>query len=183
MGTTTNFAIPYPELTDPPDGAGQMKTLAQRVDVCLVTVRNTLLTQVRQAVATQSIPALTWTPILFDTEDIDTANMWVIAQKSRLTASIAGWYRLSGGTGYGTNATGARRNSTWGINGTNINQAASFTAVPTSGQAGVVASNVLVNLAVGQYVELMAHHDASAAVSTGIGSTLQCWASAEWLAP
>lgn len=35
MGTTTKFAIPYPELTDPPDGAGQMKALAQKVDTAL----------------------------------------------------------------------------------------------------------------------------------------------------
>jgi hypothetical protein len=32
VGTTTNYAWPYPELTDPPDGAGQIKALATAAD-------------------------------------------------------------------------------------------------------------------------------------------------------
>jgi len=32
MGQTPNLAIPYPEQSDPPDGAGQMQALATRVD-------------------------------------------------------------------------------------------------------------------------------------------------------
>ncbi len=32
MGTTTTYGWPYPELTDPPDGAGQIKALANAVD-------------------------------------------------------------------------------------------------------------------------------------------------------
>lgn len=47
MGFTTNYQIPYPELTDIPDGAGQMKALAQQVDV-----------QMKAQIAT----AATWTP-------------------------------------------------------------------------------------------------------------------------
>jgi len=42
MGTTTNYQIPYPELTDPPDGAGQMKALATKVDTQLKAVDTTL---------------------------------------------------------------------------------------------------------------------------------------------
>lgn len=37
MGTTPNYAIPYPELVDPPDGATQMKALATKVDTQLKT--------------------------------------------------------------------------------------------------------------------------------------------------
>lgn len=32
MGTTANFALPYPEVTDEPDGAGQIQALAVAVD-------------------------------------------------------------------------------------------------------------------------------------------------------
>lgn len=32
MGTTSQYALPYPELTDPPDGAGQIKALATAID-------------------------------------------------------------------------------------------------------------------------------------------------------
>lgn len=37
MGTTQYNQIPYPELTDPPDGPAQMKALADRVDQLLHT--------------------------------------------------------------------------------------------------------------------------------------------------
>jgi hypothetical protein len=32
MGTTTNYSLPYPELTDEPDGAAQIQALATAVD-------------------------------------------------------------------------------------------------------------------------------------------------------
>lgn len=32
MGTTGYYALPYPELTDPPDGAGQIKSLATAIE-------------------------------------------------------------------------------------------------------------------------------------------------------
>lgn len=35
MGTTPNYLWPYPELTDPPDGATQIKALANAVDTSL----------------------------------------------------------------------------------------------------------------------------------------------------
>jgi len=38
MGNTPNYTWPYPELTDPPDGAGQIKALALAVDTSLKTV-------------------------------------------------------------------------------------------------------------------------------------------------
>jgi hypothetical protein len=37
MGSTQYNAIPYPDLTDPPDGPAQMKALADRVDALLHT--------------------------------------------------------------------------------------------------------------------------------------------------
>lgn len=35
MGNTTNYAIPYPELSDAPDGAAQMRALAEKVDASI----------------------------------------------------------------------------------------------------------------------------------------------------
>lgn len=40
MGFTPNYSIPYPEQIDPPDGAGQMKALAQQVDTKLKPIEN-----------------------------------------------------------------------------------------------------------------------------------------------
>lgn len=39
MGATAIYAIPWPELTDPPNGSAQMKALADRVDTVLSTVQ------------------------------------------------------------------------------------------------------------------------------------------------
>jgi hypothetical protein len=38
MGTTTTWQIPWPELTDPPDGSAQMRAIAERVDTCLTQI-------------------------------------------------------------------------------------------------------------------------------------------------
>ena len=38
MGTTPNFGIPYPEGSDPPDGAAQMNALATAVDTALESI-------------------------------------------------------------------------------------------------------------------------------------------------
>lgn len=40
MGTTSNYALPYPAATDPPDGATQIQALATAVDTNLKTVDN-----------------------------------------------------------------------------------------------------------------------------------------------
>lgn len=41
MGTTTNFAWPVPELTDPPDGPAQFKALGNAIDATVKTVKTT----------------------------------------------------------------------------------------------------------------------------------------------
>jgi len=42
MGTTTNYALPYPELTDEPDGAAQIAALATAVDSAVKTLSDTV---------------------------------------------------------------------------------------------------------------------------------------------
>jgi hypothetical protein len=41
MGTTPNFAWPYPERTDPPDGPAQIKALANAADTTVKAVKTT----------------------------------------------------------------------------------------------------------------------------------------------
>jgi hypothetical protein len=55
MGTTANYAFPYPELTDPPDGPDQIGDLAIAVDSQLKTVETSISTKAYTAkVANQS---------------------------------------------------------------------------------------------------------------------------------
>ena len=42
MGTTPTYTWPYPELTDPPDGAGQIKALANAVDATIAALHGRL---------------------------------------------------------------------------------------------------------------------------------------------
>lgn len=59
MGTTANYQIPYPELTDPPDGAGQMKALATKVDTATKTI-DTRATDYGNKDAVAVTPAAGW---------------------------------------------------------------------------------------------------------------------------
>jgi hypothetical protein len=63
MGTTPNYAIPYPELVDPPDGAGQMKALANRVDTVIKPIGDRVLTGLSTA-----RPAVVVGSLLFETD-------------------------------------------------------------------------------------------------------------------
>lgn len=42
MGVTANFALPYPELSDPPNGPSQVEALADAVDLELLNVQSDL---------------------------------------------------------------------------------------------------------------------------------------------
>lgn len=44
MGTTTHMNLPYPEPTDPPNGAGQIRALAEATDQYLTRVYEAVLT-------------------------------------------------------------------------------------------------------------------------------------------
>lgn len=182
MGTTPNYAIPYPELTDPPDGAGQMKALANQVDALLVQLSAPPpVVQVRQTI-TQSLPnnvgaytALTW-----NVDDIDPLDMHT-GSGSRLTVKIAGIYRLTGLAGFAQNPTGNRR-AGWFINDTIMPQSIAATVGTTQGVCLVLGSP-MVQLAVNDWVELRVFQDSGAALNTAVGNGNQSWASMEYVRP
>lgn len=81
MGTTANYQIPYPELTEPPDGPAQMKALTQRIDTLLKTVNDNagrILGQSLQVAA----PPFTTTGILVDFTNAAFPYLNVIAPPS-----------------------------------------------------------------------------------------------------
>ncbi len=64
MGTTPNYDLPYPEESDSPDGATQMKLLAQAIDTALATIVSQLQSGIDLA-----------TPLFaFKTEDTKRSN-------------------------------------------------------------------------------------------------------------
>jgi hypothetical protein len=67
--------------------------------------------QGRQTVAQPALATGAFTVILFDTEDVDSANGHsTSANTGRYTAQYTGWYRASGGMTFAANATGRRLN-------------------------------------------------------------------------
>ena len=182
MGTTANYAIPYPELTDPPDGAGQMKALADRVDACLLQLARTNLAQVEQTVI-QSIPSGAFTAITFDNELIDSSAMWAPSPNpTRIVAPVAGWYRLTGGISFGSNANG-RRAAAWYVQGVGISTTNVIFAPTAASTCAIPATSPVVNLTAGQYVELRAFQDSSVAINTVISSTSRSFACVEYVRP
>jgi len=65
--------------------------------------------QGRQTTAQTALTTATFTAILFDTEDVDSANGHSTSSNtSRYTAQYTGWYRAGGGMAFAGNATGRR---------------------------------------------------------------------------
>ena len=124
----------------------------------------------RQTVA-QSIPANVYTPLSFDTEDADTDNGHsVVTNTSRYTAQTAGWYRLYGAVSFVANATGSRY-AVWWRNGSVL--AGSESGGPNlGGTIGVrmPVRTILVQLAVGDYIELVVAQDTAGALNTFVAS-------------
>lgn len=137
----------------------------------------------RQTV-TQSIPTGAFTPLLFQTENVDSDNMHsTSANLSRLTAVTAGWYQLSGQVGHGVASTTGRRGCLWSINGTQTPGSQALISATGSGSGGTVqvATTLIAYLNAGDYVELQAYQDSGAALSTNVAATAQSSISALWV--
>lgn len=189
MGTTPNYTWPYPELTDPPDGATQIKSLANAVDGTVKGIDtrvighdNPAICQVRQTIAQSIATGVTNAALLFDTEDFDTANMWSTAAKDRLICTKAGIFEVFGSVSFNAQATG-RRGGFWAKNGTNLTQAASFYQATASSLGSFAMPTCLVRLAVNEYIQLNAYQDCGVALNTGSVATTQSFAGLRYVGP
>jgi hypothetical protein len=175
-GTPTPiFGWPIPALTDPPDGPTQMDALAKAIETTVQYAVNAPNCQVYQTAA-QSIPSgSTSTALIFDTEDIDTANMWSAAAATRLICKVAGTYLLLGAVAFAANATG-RRGGLWAKNGTNLTlAAATLPATAASTWSGPMPTSE-VKLVVNDYIELRPFQDSGVALNTGADTTVRSFA-------
>lgn len=125
MPVTPVYGIPYPALSDPPNGPSQMQALALEVEAELQRIDGVDATQnaniaalqsatnvptffLRNSVA-QSLNNTTFTALNFDTEDNDSDNGHsTVSNTDRYTVPKSGLWQVSAGVAFAPNATGIR---------------------------------------------------------------------------
>lgn len=193
MPNTPIYGLPYPSLTEPPDGPDQIQALAEAVetelsridgDVADLSTRLMPVAQLRQTVA-QSVATATYTSATFTTEDLDTLGGHSTSVNTSRWTCPTGWagaYLLSGGGKFVTNVTGSR-SAQWAKNGSAIagSESPGFAADDTSTFA---ARTIVVVLAVGDYVEMQIRQSSGGSLNTDVATTVsQCTMSVAWLGP
>lgn len=125
-----------------------------------------------RAGATQSLTGSTWTSLLLSVEDFDddpdgVGGHSTSVNTSRYTARYAGWYRVGGGVGFASNATGNRA-CRWSVNGTLVDGSPTIMAA-VNGLASVAPSrSILIFLNVGDYLEIQGYQSSGGALLTTI---------------
>lgn len=181
MGTTTNYAWPYPEPGSSVDVARDIKALANAIDITAKTRLNPPTVQVRQTAA-QTIASGAQPPLLLDSEDFDTHGMHAASPNpSRLICTVPGVFLLWGIISFAGNATG-RRFAYIFKNGTAVSQA--IYVNPGSASWVGSASTVAARLNANDYVELAAQHEAGVNLATMVSAVYnQPVLGALWIAP
>ncbi|MFI2650210.1 hypothetical protein [Micromonospora fulviviridis] len=118
----------------------------------------------------QPIPSGSFTPVLFNLEQVDTdpdgiGGHSTVTNTSRYTARYPGWYRVGGSVTWPSNATG-RRATQWAVNGSTVDATQEIRPGSSAGALGSQADDPLIFLAEGDYLELRVWQD------SGISLTL-----------
>lgn len=133
----------------------------------------------RQAAA-QSLTSGTWSALALDTTDVDSdSGHSNVTNNSRYTCQVAGWYYVEGYFATGSGGTAARFDCSIAKNGTIVGASAQFLLRQNDLQA--LMSGTLVQLAVGDYVEVWGRHNSGAGVGTFAGSDLDCSMNLFWV--
>jgi hypothetical protein len=165
MPTTTNFSLTYPASTDHVRLWEHFQTLAEDVDGAFVTPICRLRRAAAQALANNTDTALSW-----DTEDVDShSGHDLVTNPTRYTIQLAGWYQLTGGCGWPTNATG-RRTLVWRKNGAVINASSASWVAGTAVTHSIPARPIIVSCAVNDYIELYARQESGGSLDTTTGA-------------
>lgn len=116
--------------------------------------------------AGQSVASSTIGWIAHDAKVFDTDNMWAIGSPTRLTCRTAGKYLIGAHVDFSTNSTGTFREALIQINGLSGSRPIDV-LVPQSITTGYGRQEPvgLVDLIVGDYIELGVYHDATSAIS------------------
>jgi hypothetical protein len=171
MATTPNYALRYPVLTDAPNGPQAFQNLATDVDTQLLATNSAarLPVCIMTCGAATSIPSSVFTTIAFSTEQIDTANGHDNAtNNSRYTAQSgwAGYYSCSANVVLGAQTPGgSTRAAVFAKNGTNLSYTEVYYDIMAF-QSSLIIPPVIIQLAVGDYMEMLVYQNGTGAVNT-----------------
>lgn len=145
---------------------------------------NTFLTSVPLAEAyqtiSQNIPNATWTTITLDSTLVDTDGQHSNSvNNTRFTCQVAGYYSISGAIGFNTNSAGARGASIY-KNGSALTIASGGLTAASNVVHIAPITEVLVQLNVGDYVELAAWQNSGGTLGTAIGAQYDSFLYARW---
>lgn len=171
MPVTTKYALPYPSLDDPPNGPVQLQNLAERIETVISPVGSELPSFIGYASAAQSLASATLTPLALGAEVLDTHNGHDnVTNNTRYTCQLAGLYHVTGQVAFAINATGARALLIY-------KNAAEMTpgircalAPPTGNDIPTLVASGLVQLGVGDYLELRGYQNSGTTLTTYNGS-------------
>lgn len=149
-------------------GVYSSSSLAQLLSVVAFKMKPPMA-RLRQATI-QAITTATYTGVACDAEDYDSDVDSIgahdnVTNNSRYTCRYPGWYLISGGISWASNATG-RRGSRYAVNGSAYN--ASGVLINASAAVGLTypTDANLVYLTVGDFVELQAFQDSGGSLNT-----------------
>ena len=184
---TTNFGWPSPATSDAPNGPAQIQSLAVAADA---TVKTTDLSARDKPVfgnkksADQNVSHNTFTAIIWpDADTIDTVGGHNPSSNSSRYVVQTGWagrYRSDVEMVVGGNATGTRDIEFW-VNGVAVAHRRSHDlAVAAADMTVSTGGLILVNLVVGDYIEVVVRQTSGVTLTYGPGGHTATW-SVEWL--
>lgn len=164
MAATTTYGLRYLTSADPPALHTGTQNLAEDVDAAMRTPAAQLY-----ATTAQSIPNNTFTAVNFGGETVDTHNGHSLTSNNSRWTCPAGWggYYLVSGVAYLENITGPVCAAILLSGSDYVNGSLTRTYAGPSGiDIGAATSPVVVQLAPGDYVQLMVEQNSSATRST-----------------
>jgi len=134
----------------------------------------------RQTAAVQAVNTGTNTAITFDEEIYDIPDGHDSTNTSRFYATYAGWYQITGATGWQANTTN-RRGGRWAVNGVAINGSGCYLPANPVGTCEVPIRLHYVYLNIGDYVELYGYQDSGGSLNTSIITDTSCTMTIMWV--
>jgi hypothetical protein len=132
-----------------------------------------------QQTVTQSVANGAWAVLTFDSEITDPSNGHSTSTNtSRYTCQYAGWYRITGRAAFAANGTGSR-GARIHKNGNYIQGAANLCGAGTL--TGMVECSHVLQLAVGDYIEVAGGQNSGVALSTIFANEGASMMYVEWI--
>lgn len=162
-------------------GAAWANSVKDGVDFLVGSGSNALPIAVVQQSVVQSVPASTWTVLTFTSELLDSDGMHSTATNTgRLTAVTAGWYLVAAQYGWGSHASSTRRIVGVRKNGGSAPTEGRSDTLSWGGSNGSVGITTMVQMSVGDYIEVVAYQDSGGALDTATSADLRSAFTAIW---